>query len=388
MTATEPTRRQLLVALATAPIHRAALCRLGEIPHQWADLHGACAAREAARRLGLPYAQLRRALDLRPRAVDIASAEATRAQRAGARIITRLDPDYPRALLDLGLAPPTLYLRGSLREWPAPAVAMVGARKLDDYGRRVAERFAEALASTGVSVISGFAVGVDQACHRGALAAAGGHTVAVLGCGIDIDYPARSRRLAARIAADGALLSELPMGTRPRPFHFPMRNRMIAALGLGVLVVQAKARSGSLITAHHALELGRDVWAVPGPIDAELADGPNGLIADGALLIRTPEELLDALPLAAQQVLFPTTRTTLAGAPAATLPAHAVACSEPPITGLAGTVLRALPAGEARSADALASATEMPVEQVLGALLELELGGRVRRIAGPRFERQ
>jgi len=246
----------------------------------------------------------------------------------------------------------------------------------------VAECFAGRLAAAGVAVISGFARGIDAAAHRAALAALDGRTVAVLGCGLDVDYPRRQRDLAAAIAERGALVSEFPFGAEPRPWHFPIRNRVIAALAWATLVVQATPRSGSLITAHHAMELGRDVYAVPGRIFDESSLGTNHLLADGALVARSPEDLIEGgarhgLALPGQRPLF--APGAAAEAPPEPLP--------PPPGGTAGKVLEALPPGKGQTAEDIAGRLEVPVDQVLGVLLELELGGWVRREPGPVYVR-
>lgn len=411
----EPSHRNLLIALAMSPLHRAAICRLGTTVRDWSTVGGVGATREVARRLGLPIGQLRRALDLRRHASLLAGAEEKLARRIEGRIVTLLDPDFPAEFHALPLPPPALYLRGTLapanttierpdrRAWPT--IAMVGSRIPDTYGRACAERFASGLAAAGLTIASGFAKGIDQACHRASLDCHGGRTIAVLGCGLDIDYPVRSRGLADAIASRGALLTELPMGTEPRPHHFPMRNRLIAALGIGVLVVQAKARSGSLITAHHALDLGREVWAVPGPIDSPLASGPNGLIADGAMLVQSPEDILTTLPLEAQQTLFPSRKAAVsesssepssrqgqtdaatapsASNPRASGPTHP-STPTPPLRGLAAKVFEALGAGPPRTAESLVADSEASIDRVLGVLLELELAGLVSRLPGPLY---
>lgn len=392
MTKHVPCRRAALIALGTAHIHRAAVCRLGAEIDQWLGVSSNGAIRDLAARLGLPATQLRRAVDLVRHAEPIASAEIRGAKTAAGRIVTRVDPGYPSVFREMALPPPALYVRGEVRNLTrAPAVAMVGARNMDAYGRACARRFARALAAAGITVVSGFARGVDQTAHRGALEAEGGRTVAVLGCGIDVDYPARSRDLATRVAENGALISELPIGAEPRPFHFPLRNRLIATLGIGVLVVQARCRSGSLITAHHAMELGREVWAIPGPIDRPLSGGPNGLIADGAFLVESPDDILDVLPLATQEVLFPSTKTVgRADRRARPTVESPEVPPKPPVTlppGPAGAVLAALPAGEARSPDAIAQTVGLGTDRVLGILLELELAGHVRRRPGPAYAR-
>lgn len=371
--------RRLLIALnAASNLTRAALCRLAQTLAAWRDAAAADAPRVAAR-LGVPPEQLRRALAARGRLDELADRELELAETHGARLVTCLDDDYPRPLADLGLPPPVLYVRGTLGD--EPAVAIVGSRRMDAYGREAAECFAERLAAAGVVVVSGFARGIDAAAHRAALTAHGGRTVAVLGCGVDVDYPRRQRDLASAIAERGALLSEFPFGAEPRPWHFPIRNRVIAALAWATLVVQATPRSGSLITAHHALELGRDVYAVPGRIFDERSLGTNHLLADGALVARTPEDLLEGgarhgLAIAGQRPLF-------APPPAAPSPEPA----PPPPGGTAGKVLEALPPGKGKTAEDVSGGLELPVDQVLGVLLELELGGWVRREPGPVYVR-
>jgi DNA processing protein len=330
-------------------------------------------AGDLARAVGVPETQMARALALAGRPEIVAAAagrEQAAAERLGARLVLFADPGYPAALRQLPLPPPVLAVRGEIPD--RPAVAMVGSRKADPYGKEVAELFARALAEAGVTVVSGFARGVDAAAHRGALSAPGGRTVAVLGCGLEIDYPAGHSALGREIAARGALVSEFPCDAGPRSWHFPVRNRVIAALSAGTLVVQATAKSGSLVTARHALDLGREVWAVPGRIFDERSLGPNALIRDGATLVQHPREILEAIfPGKRPLPLFPET------------PAPA----EPPPPGPPGDVLSALPAGSPRAPEELAEATGLAVDQVLGALLELELAGLVRRTPGGLYGR-
>jgi DNA processing protein len=251
-------------------------------------------------------------------------------------------------------------------------VAVVGSRRADAYGREAADLFARALAAAGVTVVSGFAQGIDAAAHRSALAAPGGRTVAVLGCGLGVDYPRGHGRLADEIAGRGAVMTEFPCGLIPRAWHFPLRNRSLAALAAGTLVVQAALRSGSLITARHALDLGRDVWAVPGRIFDESSLGANALIREGAQLVQHPADLLELLlpTAAAAQLALP---------PASPEP-------EPP-PGFAGQVLAEIPPGAPRLAEEIAARLESPVDRVLAALLELELAGWVKRMPGPVYGR-
>ncbi len=378
-------RRDLLIALnAAARITRAALCRLALSLEAW---HEAAAASPAlAARLGVPIEQLRRAIAVRARAAEDAGRELERARRAGCEIDTLGDPAYPPQLGELALPPPVLYRRGTLDQ--APVAAIVGSRKMDGYGREAAESFAAGLAAAGVTVASGFARGIDSAAHRAALAA-GGRTIAVLGCGLDVDYPRRQSRLKDEIAANGAVLSELPLGAEPRPWHFPIRNRLLAALASTTLVVQAKERSGSLITAHHAMELGRDVYAVPGRIFDDLSLGTNSLLADGAFVARCPEDILVSFSLAGhQQTLFPFPgegAETKTGS--ATQEDDTAQVVESLPEGAPGKLLEAFVPGRPQTAEDVAGRLELPVDQVLGTLLELELGGWVRREPGPVYVR-
>jgi DNA processing protein len=258
-------------------------------------------------------------------------------------------------------------------------VAIVGSRRMDAYGREAATLFARELARAGLAIVSGFAHGVDAAAHRAALAAPDGRTLAVLGTGLGVDYPRGHRRLGDEIAQRGALVTEFPCGARPQTWHFPVRNRLIAALASATLVVQAALRSGSLVTAHLALDLGRDVWAVPGRIFDELALGANGLLRDGAQLALDPRDLLESLPLALRARLPELVPHSSAGVRRDD--------PRPRPTGMAGATLEALVPGEPRDPEEVAAAAKLGVQEVLGALLELELGGWVRRLPGPLFAR-
>lgn len=385
--------QDLLIALsAERRLDRGALCQLALTLASWRDA-ALDDAPQLAARLGVPSTPMRRALRVRDQAAAMADRTRAEAARLGCDLLTLLDDAYPAALHDLALPPPVLYCRGHI---PAgPAVAMVGARKLDAYGRQAADHFARQLAAAGITVVSGFALGIDTVAHQGALAA-GGHTVAVLGCGIDIEYPRSNTALGSEIAARGAVISEFPPGTQPRPWHFPIRNRVIAALAMGTLVVQATVRSGSLITAHHALELGREVYAIPGRVFDELARGPNALLADGAMVARSPQDILDNLSLSGQQMLFPpptapslepTATTTEPEPPSANTPSPSPAPLTPSPGGLPGKILDILVPGTAQTAEEIADAISISIDRTLGALLELELAGWLRREPGPVYVR-
>lgn len=223
-------------------------------------------------------------------------AELERVWKAGAKVITLADPEYPRLLREVEGAPAVLYVKGELREADDLAVAVVGTRSPTAYGRHAARLLATELAGYSVTVVSGLALGIDTEAHRAALAA-GGRTVAVLGSGIDRIYPPENRGLAERIAEQGALVTDYPLGTRPDAFNFPNRNRIISGLSLGTVVVEAGDRSGALITAAFALEQGRDVFAVPGPITSPKSEGTNNLIRQGARITTGVADILEELNL-------------------------------------------------------------------------------------------
>ena len=270
----------------------------------------------------------------------------------GISCLRRRHAAYPRLLAELHDPPERLYLRGCGA--PAilarPAVAVVGARSCSPYGSQVATEISRELAAAGVVVVSGLARGIDGEAHRGALAA-GGITVAVLGCGIDRDYPRSHADLARRVAATGLVVSEYPPGVEPAPWRFPARNRIVAGLALAAVVVEARARSGALITADFALELGREVFAVPGEITSGLSAGTNDLIRQGATPLLAAADVLDALGLERRQ-----------RAPAATLSAAAHGVLVAARDGPGG-------------ADELAAAAGLESAAAAAAIVELELAG-------------
>ncbi|MCK4950987.1 MAG: DNA-processing protein DprA [Gammaproteobacteria bacterium] len=209
-------------------------------------------------------------------------------------ILTLKDADYPPLLREITTAPPVLFVHGQLEALNSMQIAMVGSRNPSSSGRQTSGNFARHLASSGFTITSGLALGIDAASHEGALAV-GGISIAVTGTGLDRVYPARHRDLAYRIAEQGALVSEFPIGTAPLPAHFPRRNRIISGLSLGTLVVEAAQKSGSLITAQHALEQGREVFAIPGSIHNPMARGCHQLIRQGAKLVETADDILSEL---------------------------------------------------------------------------------------------
>lgn len=326
-------------------------------------------------------------------------------QRLGLRILTMQDADYPARLRGIFEPPCLLYVKGTLPAFDEEvAVAMVGTRACTPYGTQSAEKIAYGLAKQGALVVSGAARGIDSAAHRGALRA-GGVTVAVLGNGLDVVYPEENAGLYRDIAATGALLSEYPPGTAAEGWHFPIRNRIISGLCLATVVVEVPLeRSGALITANTALEQGRDVFAVPGPIDASASRGCNRLIADGAGLVSESWDILREYQamyphkILGERVELPhalgyQARTEQAEAKAAETPAEAEALPALDLTGDHGLtddqmkLLRELAQGE-KQVDDLIELTQIPTRRVLSALTMLELDGYVAQSGGKRFSIQ
>jgi DNA processing protein len=218
-------------------------------------------------------------------------AEVSRAENAAIKIVRFTDPIYPARLRLIVDPPPVLYVKGEIRNQDERAVAVVGSRSASDYGRRVARDLCRGLASLGFTVVSGMARGIDGAAHEAALNA-GGRTLAVLGSGVDRAYPPEHDQLYQRISESGAVISEFPLGTGPVAFNFPVRNRLISGLSVGVVVVEATEKSGSLITASLALEQGREVFAVPGQAGASRSRGTHQLIRQGARLVETVNDIV------------------------------------------------------------------------------------------------
>jgi DNA processing protein len=240
--------------------------------------------------------------------------EMKKLEKYGVKVLIFHDPDYPTRLKEIYDYPPVLYIRGKLLPQDEWCLAVVGTRRSTVYGRQAAEELVTDLARNKITIVSGLARGIDSVAHQSALAA-GGRTIAVFGCGLDIVYPAENAALARDITKQGALISEFPLGTRPRADNFPRRNRILSGLSLGVLVVEADDTSGAMITAHLALEQNREVFAVPGSILSPASRGTNHLIQEGAKLVRGYTDILEELNLTAvaQQMelteLLPTTKT-------------------------------------------------------------------------------
>jgi DNA processing protein len=280
------------------------------------------------------------------------------------------DPEYP-ALLAVIAAPPALHVRGTLTAADALAVAIVGSRRATPYGLDVAERLAADLAARGITVVSGLARGIDSAAHRGALRA-GGRTIAVLGSGLDEIYPPEHRDLAREIERHGAVVSQFARGMAPRPWNFPARNRTLAALALGVVVVEAGEKSGALITASLAGDLGRDVFAVPGRIGDPMSCGPHRLLQDGAKLVRDWSDVVQELPEHWRRAVR---------APSTSFRAPSQPSDQTP----EGRVLALLASDEPRQIDDLIGRGIADASQVSAALVALEIAGWARQLPGQRW---
>ncbi|HKJ24206.1 MAG TPA: DNA-processing protein DprA [Myxococcota bacterium] len=282
--------------------------------------------------------------------------------RSGARLVPYPSPAYPAALRRLADAAPVLAVRGDVATLAAPCVAIVGARAATAYGREMAQRLAAGLAVAGVVVVSGLARGIDAAAHEAALAA-GGRTVAFQACGPDRVYPAAHRRLADRIAACGAIASELAPGSAPLKAHFPLRNRLISGVSRAVVVVEARQRSGSLVTARHALDQGIDVLAVPGPVTSPTSEGTNGLLRDGAAPALAADDVLATIGVAPPVLPRAEDRAPDGAGPAAA-------------SGDAARIVAALHE-RASTRDELGRRLGLAPGALAAALLPLELDGRV-----------
>src|SRR5437870_1962080 len=282
------------------------------------------------------------------------------------------DERYPELLRAIYDPPAVLYCDGSVEPGDRQAVAIVGSRQATPYGLRITETLAGELSALGFTILSGFARGIDAAAHRAALAA-GGRTIAVLGCGLDVDYPPGHASLHAEIAGSGAVLTEFAPGTPPRATNFPRRNRIISGLALGVVVVEAAEDSGSLITARLALEQGREVFAVPGPIDVPTSRGPHGLLKQGAKLVETVDDIVEELLPQLDRPL-----QTLKTEPIAALPEHvALSPSE-------RTVLDVM-SRDPLHLDDLTERSRLTTPAVAAILLGLELKALVKQLPGQRY---
>lgn len=368
--------------------------------------------------LSAPKERLLEVPDISPRIADAirsargggwAEEECARAAERGTKLLALGDPRYPKMLLNTYDPPPVLYVQGEIQETDGLAVAIVGTRKCSAYGRTQAEKLASGLALAGFTVVSGLARGIDSAAHAGTLQQDGARTIAVLGTGLDNIYPPENKKLFEQIAAGrGAVVTELPFNSPPSREHFPRRNRIIAGLSLGVIVVEGDETSGALITARFAVDMDREVFAVPGNVESPNARGPHRLIKQGAKLVESVEDVLDELKGVAEALVklprpdarlrLPSASTApsaplleAAGLPPATAPSSGD--RRPDATDLRAvqlnprekTIFSLLDPTEAKGIDALIQASGLKAHEVLSTLLVLEVRRLCRQLPGKRF---
>ena len=336
--------------------------------------------RELEQTAGLNHKTARNIKDFR--GWERARAESDRAEREGVAIVTVKDPGYPERLRRIYDCPPLLYIKGTLQADDIP-VAVVGSRNASPYGRYVTDRLCRELAQRGVTVVSGLARGIDTCAHRGALSGRG-RTIAVMGCGIDVIYPLENRKLHGEITANGAVVTEFPFGTEPDRPHFPARNRIISGLSLGVLIIEAGEKSGSLITAQCALDQGREVFAVPGSIDLPGSRGTNRLLRQGAKLV---ESVADTSRKSSRSSsIRPQCHRNKSREPASMPQAHAVKARGREDLTEKETRLLAFITEKPLDADTIINRSGLAAAEVLAVLLSLELKGHILQLPGKLFK--
>ena len=337
--------------------------RFQQIQNYFGDLSIAWnASPEVFKEVGLPGRALNNFLKLRKQ-IDLDQLYDSILEK-NISVLTLLDDDYPRLLREIDQSPPVLYVKGTLTQADEFSVAIVGTRRVSDYGQQIARDASIYLAGHGLTIVSGLARGVDGLAHRHALET-GGRTIAVLGSGVDVIYPPEHRKLADAISENGAVISDYPLGTQPEGVNFPPRNRIISGLSLATIVIEAGERSGALITADFALEQGRDVFAVPGNVLSPASRGTNRLIQDGAYAMVTPQDVLDVLNLTEIESIK-TARQVL---PADTTEAK---------------ILKVM-SFEPMHIDEICSDVGMAVEKVSAALTMMELKGLVQHVGAMRY---
>ncbi|MEM7034508.1 MAG: DNA-processing protein DprA [Chloroflexota bacterium] len=335
---------------------RALLDYYGDISSAWQANLGELRAIGLDKRTVENLAKTRAEIDL--------GAELKKIEQLKVTVLTWDSPDYPALLKAIPDPPPTLYVRGQLTDQDAWAVAVVGTRRATTYGKECTRLISHGLAKNGITVVSGLAYGIDTEAHRTAVEA-GGRTIAVLGSGVDVIYPADNRKLAGAIIEQGAIVSEYPLGTRPDSKNFPPRNRIISGLSLGTLVVEGTIRSGARITTDYALEQGRDVLAIPGPILRKSSEGPNHLIQHGAKLVTQVDDILEELNL--------------------TMIAHQTeARAIIPDNDIEATLLQQL-SSDPIHVDVLGQSTGLSASDLSSTLTMMELKGMVRQVGGMNY---
>jgi len=305
-----------------------------------------------------------------------AEKEFAQAKQLGCRLLTWDEPAYPRLLREIYDPPPLLYVRGNPEVLDRHFLAIVGTRRPTPYGNQMAERLARDLAERGLVIVSGLARGIDSSGHKGALASPRGVTVGVLGTGIDTIYPKENKKLFAQVEGRGAVITEFPIGTFAAPQNFPIRNRIIAGMSLGVVVVEGAQYSGSLITARLAMESNREVYGVPGNVTQPSSFGPNQLIKQGAKLVTGWEDVVEELPTEIRAQLLPVAITTAE---------ERASLFEQTLSPAERTLYALLSPDHARHIDELVETSGLNSSEVLAALFELEMKGIVRQMPGKNF---
>lgn len=309
-------------------------------------------------------------------------AELESVKKYDAQIITYQHPSYPKSLLNIYDFPALFYIRGFLKEDDIN-IAVVGSRLASTYGKFSTERLCRELALKGITVVSGLARGIDSAAHRGALAG-GGRTIAVLGCGLDIVYPSENENLCEEIVSRGAVITEFPFGTPPNSQNFPSRNRIISGLSLGVVVVEANEKSGSLITARLALEQGREVFAVPGTIDSAGSRGTHKLIKQGAKLIENVYDILDEILPQLDKSKEHSLHTSICGQDSREEKKTRETKVFAGLTDSEKSILKVI-SSEAVEVDGIITAAGLKASDVLNILLTMELKGIIKQLPGKKF---
>jgi DNA processing protein len=307
-----------------------------------------------------------------------AEKELAQVRKAGCHLIHWGESEYPRRLVEIYDPPPLLYVRGNVQVLNQHAISIVGTRRPTPYGNQIAERLARDLANHGLIVASGLARGIDSSAHRGACAASRGGTIGVLGCGIDVIYPKENRKLFEEVEKRGAIITEFPMGTHPAPENFPVRNRMVAGMALGVIVVQGAQYSGSLITSRLAMEFSREVYGVPGNVTEPVSFAPNQLIKQGAKLVTGWEDVVEELPTEVRAELFPVEATTQE---------ERASLFEQNLSPVEKRLFDLIRIEEAIHVDELVESTGLSSSETLAALCEMEMRGIIRQMPGKQFVR-
>jgi DNA processing protein len=309
-------------------------------------------------------------------ALKAAEKELVLARQLGVRLLHWDEPAYPPLLREIYDPPPLLYARGNLELLVKHAIGMVGTRRPTPYGNQMAERLARDLADRGLMIASGLARGIDSSAHKGALASPHGATVAVLGTGIDVVYPKENKKLFAQIEERGALVTEFPIGAQPFPQNFPIRNRIVAGMSLGVVVVEGAQYSGSLISARLAMEFGREVYGVPGNVTQPPSFAPNQLIKQGAKLVMGWEDVVEELPTEIRAQLFPVEQPAVE---------QRASLFEQSLAGAEKSLFSLLSVDQARHVDEIVELSGLNSSQVLATLFELEMKGLIRQMPGKNF---